>query len=192
MATRVKTGLHLPTVLQAIGVSSLTAYADNHEGLLERVFDGALNLYTPDAQNRCTSATCHRITFMYAPLYQHPQLNDATHSALHEMFGVANMQSFVHLERLTNKGQLVNFKGDDVYMPHLDRLALPICFIHGAKNECFLPESTLLTVDALRRENGDRYERHLIDGYGHIDCIYGKDAARDVYPIVSDFLDRTA
>jgi cholesterol oxidase len=40
--------------------------------------------------------------------------------------------------------------------------------------------------------NGDRYERHVIDGYGHIDCIYGKDAARDVYPIVSDFLDRTA
>ena len=24
------------------------------------------------------------------------------------------------------------------------------------------------------------------------DCIYGKDAARDVYPVVSDFLDRTA
>ena len=192
IATRVKTGLHLPTVLQAIGVSSLTAYADNHEGLLERVYDGALNLYTTDAQNRCSSATCHRITFMYAPLYQHPQLNDATHSVLHEMFGVANMQSFVHLERLTNKGQLVNFDGDNVYMPHLDRLALPICFIHGAKNECFLPESTELTVDALRRVNGDRYERHLIDGYGHIDCIYGKDAARDVYPIVSDFLDRTA
>jgi cholesterol oxidase len=192
VATRIKTGLHLPTVLQAIGVSSLTAYADNHQGLLERVYDGALNLYTPDADNRCSSATCHRITFMYAPLYQHPQLNDATHSALHEMFGVANMQSFVHLERLTNKGQLVNFAGDDVYMPHLDRLALPICFIHGAKNECFLPESTELTVDALRRANGDRYERHLIDGYGHIDCIYGKDAARDVYPIMSDFLDRTA
>ena len=152
MATRVKT--RPPPANRPAGDWRFvaTAYADNHEGLLERVFDGALNLYTPDAQNRCTSATCHRITFMYAPLYQHPQLNDATHSALHEMFGVANMQSFVHLERLTNKGQLVNFNGDDVYMPHLDRLALPICFIHGAKNECFLPESTLLTVDALRRE----------------------------------------
>lgn len=191
-ATRIKTGLHLPSFLNAIGIDSLTAYADNHEGLLERVYDAALNLYTPDVQNRCSSATCHRITFMYAPLYQHPQLNQATHDSLHEMFGIANMQSFMHLERLTNKGSLVSAKGEDVYMPHLDRMALPICFVHGAKNECFLPESTELTVEALRRANGDRYERHVIDGYGHIDCIYGKNAARDVYPVMSDFLDRTA
>jgi cholesterol oxidase len=192
VATRIKTGLHLPSFLQSIGIRSLTAYADNHQGLIERMYDGALNLYSPDVKNRCSSATCHRITFMYAPLYQHPQLNDATHGALHEMFGVANMQSFIHLERLTNKGELVNFNGEQAYMPHLDRLALPLCFIHGAKNECFLPESTELTVEALRRVNGDRYERHVIDGYGHIDCIYGKDAARDVFPVMSDFLDRTA
>ena len=191
-ATRIKTGLHLPSFLDAIGIDSLTAYADNHEGLLERVYDAALNLYRPDVQNQCSSATCHRITFMYAPLYQHPQLNQATHDALHEMFGIANMQSFIHLERLTNKGTLVDAQGADVYMPHLDRMALPICFVHGAKNECFLPESTALTVDALRRVNGDRYERHVIDGYGHIDCIYGKNAARDVYPVMADFLDRTA
>jgi cholesterol oxidase len=190
VATALKTGLHVPDFLAAIGVPSLNAYVDNRAGLLEKLGDAALRLYP--VGERCPSPVCHRITFMYAPLYQHPQLNDATHAVLHEMFGVANMQSFVHLERLTNKGQLVNFDGDNVYMPHLDRLALPICFIHGAKNECFLPESTELTVDALRRVNGDRYERHLIDGYGHIDCIYGKDAARDVYPVVSDFLDRTA
>jgi cholesterol oxidase len=192
MATRIKTGLHLPSFLHTMGIQSLTAYTDNHQGLIDRIYDGALNLYSPDVNNRCSSATCHRITFMYAPLYQHSQLNDATHGALHEMFGVANMQSFIHLERLTNSGQLVNFNGEPAYMPHLDRLALPLCFIHGAKNECFLPESTELTVNALRQVNGDRYERHVIDGYGHIDCIYGKDAARDVYPVVSDFLDRTA
>ena len=191
-ATRLKTGLHLPSFLRAIGIDSLSAYADNHEGLLERVYDAALNLYAPDVRNRCSSATCHRITFMYAPLYQHAQLNQATHDSLHETFGIANMESFIHLERLTNTGTLVNAKGQDVYMPHLDRMALPICFVHGAKNECFLPESTELTVAALRRVNGDRYERHVIDGYGHIDCIYGKNAAQDVYPVMSDFLERTA
>jgi len=191
-ATRIRTGLHLPSFLDAIGIDSLTAYADNQEGLIDRVYDTALNLYTPDVHNRCSSATCHRITLMYAPLYQHPKLNDTTHAVLHEMFGVANMQSFIHLERLTNEGQLVGFDGEDIYMPHLDRLALPMCFIHGAKNECFVPESTALTVEALRKVNGDRYERHVIHGYGHIDCIFGKDAARDVYPIVADFLDRTA
>ena len=60
-------------------------------------------------------------------------------------------------------------------MSHLDRLALPICFIHGAENQCFLPVSTELTYNALRAANGNSlYSRHVIPGYGHIDCIYGE------------------
>ena len=48
------------------------------------------------------------------------------------MFGVANMKSFIHLARLANTGHLVDFDGKNVYLPHLDRLAIPITFIHGA------------------------------------------------------------
>ncbi len=33
-------------------------------------------------------------------------------------------------------------------LPHLDRLALPITFIHGAKNACFRPKSTARTLVA--------------------------------------------
>ena len=33
------------------------------------------------------------------------------------------------------------------------------------------------------------YSRRTIPGYGHIDCIFGKDAARDVYPLVLEHLD---
>ena len=190
--TTIKTGLHVPSFLQAIGVTSLTAYTDNEEGLLDKMYDAGLNLFGADVAKFCSSATCHRITFMYALLYEHAQLNQATHDALHEMFGIANMQSFVHLEKLTNAGHLVNDAGDEVYMSQLKRLALPICFIHGSLNQCFLPESTALTLAALQAVNGDRYERHVIDGYGHIDCIFGKNAAVDVYPIIADYLDRTA
>ena len=74
-------------------------------------------------KERCDSPVCHRITFMYAPLYHHEQLNEATHDTLHEMFGVANMQSFEHLALLTRKGHLVAMDGKEAYLPHLDRLA---------------------------------------------------------------------
>ena len=47
--------------------------------------------------------------------------------------------------------------------------------------------------DALRAANGSAlYRRHVIPGYGHIDCIYGKDAVRDVYPLILAHLDETA
>jgi cholesterol oxidase len=192
ISTKIKSGLPLPSFLKAVGIDSLTAYADNHEGLVEKVYDAGLKLYPLDLKNRCTNATCHRITFMYAPLYEHANLNDATHNNLHEMFGVANMKSFNHLARLTTTGHLVDFNGGEVYMPHLDRLALPIAFIHGAQNECFLPESTEATMNDLIKANGSKfYQRHVIPGYGHIDCIYGKNAAKDVYPFVLEHLEAT-
>ena len=192
LATQIKSGVHLPSFLQAIGVDSLSAYVDNHESLLAKVYDAGLKLYPVELKNRCTNATCHRITFMYAPLYEHANLNEATHSNLHEMFGVANMKAFQHLARLTNTGHLVDFGGGEVYLPHLDRLAIPITFIHGEQNECFLPVSTELTMNELAKANGSNlYKRHVIPGYGHIDCIYGKNAARDVYPFVLEHLEAT-
>jgi len=192
LATHIKTGLHLPSFLKALGIDTLTAYVDNHEGLLAKVYDEALKLYPVELKNRCTNATCHRITFMYAPLYEHANLNELTHDALHEMFGVANMKAFIHLARLTNTGHLVDFDGNNVYLPHLDRLAIPICFIHGAQNECFLPESTEITLNDLARANGSKlYTRHVVPGYGHIDGIFGKNAAQDVYPLVLEHLEAT-
>ena len=64
-------------------------------------------------------------------------------------------------------------------------MAIPITFISGAENECFLPESTEITYNLLREKNGkDLYKRYVIPRYGHIDCIYGKNAVKDVYPLI--------
>lgn len=189
-ATRIKSGLYVPTVLQALGVDSLSAYVDSHADGLERLYDAALTLYPTSAEERCNNPVCRRITFMYAPLYEHEQLNSATHDAMHEMFGIGNMTAFDHLALLVRAGHLVGADGQEIYLPHLDRLALPITFIHGAENACFLPESTETTYDLLREKHGrDRYARYLIPNYGHIDCIFGKNAARDVYPLILKHLE---
>jgi cholesterol oxidase len=190
--TRVKAGLHLPEVLDALGIRSLTAYVDSHANWLQRLYDKALQLFGVGGEERCTSAVCHRITFMYSLLYEHDQLDGATHDALHEMFGVANTGALDHLALMVRAGKLVTASGADAYLPHLDRLAIPLTFIHGAENACFLPESTRLTVEALGRANGSRlYTRYLIPNYGHIDCIFGTHAARDVYPLVLKQLEAT-
>ncbi|MEP6716522.1 MAG: GMC oxidoreductase [Terriglobia bacterium] len=185
IATHIKTGLHVPSFLKAIGVNTLSAFASTKESLLEKVYDQGLRLYPLQLKDRCENLTCHRISFMYAPLYEHEQLNELTHETLYETFGVGNMKAFQHLATLTNVGHLVNFAGENVYLPHLERLAIPITFIHGADNECFEPKSTEITFDLLRNANGkELYDRHVIPGYGHIDCIFGKNASTDVFPII--------
>ncbi|MBZ5560913.1 MAG: GMC family oxidoreductase N-terminal domain-containing protein [Acidobacteriia bacterium] len=188
---KIRTGLHLPEFMGLLGIESLNAYVDSHADWGNRLYDRALELYP--VGEFCNSPVCRRITFMYAPLYRHEQLNPATHDALHEMFGIANIRAFEGLALMTRKGHVVAADGSEEYLPHLDRLAIPITFIHGELNECFLPESTAITYDLLGQKNGKGlYTRHVIPGYGHIDCIYGKDASKDVYPHILEHLESSA
>jgi cholesterol oxidase len=142
----------------------------------------------------CESAVCHRISFLYSLLYEHDQLNTLTHEdGLAEMFGVASSSALDHLATIVRAGTVVGADGSDRYMPNLRRLALPLTIIHGSENACFYPESTAKTIDALSEENGPGlYNRYLIPDYGHIDCIFGKNAARDVYPYILRGLAPTA
>jgi cholesterol oxidase len=190
--TRIKSGLYMPNLLAKLGVDSLTAYVDTHANWFEKLYDESLRVLPGEAEERCHSRVCRRITFMYAPLYEHDQLNRQTHDTLHETFGIANTAAFEHLALLVREGHLVDAGGNDAYMPHLDRLAIPIHFIHGAENACFLPRSTELTVERLSRANDPRlYSRDVIPRYGHIDCIMGANAVRDVFPRIARHLDDT-
>jgi len=112
--------------------------------------------------------------------------------ALAEMFGVSNMKSFEHLALTVRKEKAVDFEGHDVYMPHADRINIPIKFISGENNECYLPSSTLKTYELLTKVNGPKYSRDVIKGYGHIDCIFGKNAVVDVFPKILEHLEQTA
>ncbi|MGB6165025.1 MAG: alpha/beta fold hydrolase [Pseudonocardiaceae bacterium] len=190
--TRIKSGLHLPTFLERLGVESLTAYTDTHADWLSRLYDRSLEVFAEREEEQCTNPVCHRITFMYSLLYEHRQLNSLTHDSLHEMFGIASSRELEHLALMVRAGGLRSVDAEDIYLPHLERLAIPITFIHGAENSCFLPESTATTMNLLCQRNGAHlYRRHVIPGYGHIDCIFGKHAARDVYPLILEHLETT-
>ena len=190
--TKFKSVIHTPEALAAIGFDSLTAYVDSTSDWKAKLFDDALRIYPVSRDELCRDPVCHRITFLYSLLYEHAQLNDLIHGNLHELFGAGNIKTFEHLALMVRKGQVVSAKGEDIYLPHLDRLALPIRFIHGAENQCYVPESTQLTVDALTSANGAGfYSRTVVPGYGHIDCIFGKNAANDIYPLVLDHLEST-
>lgn len=190
IGTKLKTGLHVPGVLDALGVDSLTAYVDADSGWMDKLFDHALALNPANWKQYDPNPVSRRITFLYSRLYELDNLNEVLYNNLHELFGVASIRQFEHLATMVRKGTVVSADGDDVYMPNLGRLALPVLFLSGAKNDCFLPESTERTRKALAQANGaGLYERQVIPGYGHIDCIFGQQAWRDVYPFIAQHLD---
>ncbi len=191
LAMRVKSGLHLPDVLDRLGVHHLTAQPGPTPSWVDGAFDELLRLTPMPAPERCQSTACHRISFLYGRLYDHRNLNELTHATLHETFGSGNVKGFEHLALLARRRRAVRADGSDDYLEHPERMKIPVAFIHGADNVCFLPDSTLKTYDWLRSHNGDLYSRQVIPGYGHLDCIMGQDAWRDVYPFILDHLEAT-
>jgi cholesterol oxidase len=178
---RVKSGLHLPEVLKAFGKQSLTARTDL-KGWQSRIFDTALRLLP--AEEGCTNPVCRRITFMYGPMYEHEQLSRPVHDGVHELFGVTSLSAFDQLARMVRQGHAVKTDGAS-YIRNLERLSIPITYLHGEKNHCFLPSSTQATYDALVSANGAQlYHRVVLADYGDIDCIIGKNASRDVFPLI--------
>jgi len=181
--TRIKAGLYMPDLLKMVGIKSMNSYVDTHSDWKQKLFDMALKFQLVEAEERCQSATCHRITFMYGHLYEHDKINPATHSSLHELFGVANMAAFDHLAVMIRKKHLVTEKGKNSYLPNIENMQLPFLMIHGEENQCYLPKSTEKSLFRLINANGNEYyDRVIIPDYGHIDCIIGANAVNDVYP----------
>lgn len=186
---RIKADLHMSELLQHLGVKDLTVLTHADEWP-QNLLDEALRLYPVGHEEGCGNAVCHRATFLYGLLYEHAQLSDTLHSNLQELFGVHDTKLFSQLSAMVRAGHVVNENAENVYLPNLEGMDLPIGFIHGAENRCYLPVSTEKTFKLLTdRFGAQQYERHVIPGYGHLDCIFGKDAAADVYPVIVRYLD---
>jgi cholesterol oxidase len=187
---KIRAGLYLADVISALGVDTLTTDIEKDPSWSEKLYDTALRLY-PSGKESCSSAFCRRVMFQYGEVYDHDQLNDATHEHLHEAFGVSNLKTFKQITVAIRKGHFVSADGDDVYLPAAHNLKLPIAFLHGEHNRLFRPEGSALTFEYLKEKNGpEYYTRHVIKDYAHMDCFIGKNAARDVYPVVTAELDR--
>jgi cholesterol oxidase len=126
---------------------------------------------------------CRRLLFIFHEIYRHEQLNSETHDTVYQWFGTSSMAALQHLSLIVRTGHVVDAEGQEVYLPHWDRLRIPISFMHGALNRVFPPAATRLTYERLSDAFGaERYRRQEFEGYNHMDCFIGRTAARDVYP----------
>lgn len=187
---QLRAGIFAANLIEAMGIDVLSTHIDDDPSWRERLYDKALAFY-PEGDEPCDRPFCRRVAFTFGESYEHDQLNEATHDHLNEAFGDANITTLRHVTKMIREGHAVSMDGDHDYLDDVDNLKLPITFIHGERNRLFLPEGSALTYEWLQEHNDPSlYSRHVIPDYAHMDCFVGKDAARDVYPLVTAELDR--
>jgi cholesterol oxidase len=183
----VKAAFNIGSFLEALDIDTLNTDFDSDrwddilaDAILKLNFDGP----------PCNSAVCRRIWMIYGEVFGHGQLNDATHQAVHEMFGIANITAFNHILTMIREGKIVDKDGNDVYLPNIGRLKIPLTLFQAEGNKLFLPEGTEKTFNLLCEKNGaNGYELIVVPKYQHMDCFIGKNAASDIFPTILAQLD---
>ncbi|KAL3470296.1 FAD/NAD(P)-binding domain-containing protein [Aspergillus californicus] len=161
------------------------SFLENKKGVGQRALDAVLSFY-PISRRRdfCTSSACHRTSFAFGLLWNHRNISRAIHDNIDTFFARTPTKVMEYIVRVGSRGGCMdNDLRPLLTRDNLQRLrGVPILFISGAENEVFNPETTLRDYELLRRDFGeDMYRRFLVEGYGHLDPIVGKDADRDVY-----------
>lgn len=169
-------GLHAPTV-----VSKLVA--------------GMIAL----AHHECNNPVCKGVSFTYGTgfpaLWSHENLNDATHEWIKQEFAHVPITFFEQMAQCIEAGHLVSVDGlrelPSNFVQREPATTARFAFFAGLDNHCFLAESQQRTFDFFNSWRKNYHSLHMIPHYGHLDIFFGKNAAKDVFPLISEELDRT-
>jgi hypothetical protein len=180
-------------------VRRLTRFLDPQWGLDAPTLTAkALNGVVQLTHHECHNPVCKEVSFTYGSgfpaLWRHENLNEETHEWLKQEFAAVPLSFFAQMRRCVDAGHLVAVDG----RPELpsDFAAQPpqtearFVLFAGRKNRCFLPESQVETFRWLDAHRPGYHALHELPTYSHLDVFMGKDAARDVFPLMIDELDR--
>ena len=154
------------------------------------------------AHRECDVPACHMVSFMWGDgnpaVWRHENLSEITHQRTGDLFGAVNINYYLHLRKMVQRGAAVKYDEVDPRYAHLpnnylDRAAdvrTPVLFMTGDQNRVFLDSNVIAFNTLARLAPGNRHELKTLAGYGHQDPFMGVNNHLDVFPLVVDFLNR--
>jgi hypothetical protein len=166
-------------------------------------------LYSPTTMSRlirllvlivhheCDNPVCKMVSFTYGAgfpaLWSHENLNDETHEWLKDEFAHVPITFFRQMARCVEEGHLVSVDGlgelPESFVAEPPQTDARFAFLAGEKNHCFLPESQKRTFDFLDSVDKNHHSYHMLRNYGHLDVFMGRNAHRDVFPLILNELE---
>ena len=152
----------------------------------------------------------HRADFIFGQLFELPQLACATLASLDALVGWVKVPMLAQAIHFARQQQLTDTQGVNTLVSQASLSAgfdFPVLMIHGRLNRVFDWQGSLDSLCQLQQVRGEApnmppivrgcrvhygadsaTQLALFEGYGHLDCLIGQHAHRDVFPTVIDFL----
>ncbi len=148
--------------------------------------------------HECDNTVCRMVSFTYGTgfpcLWSHDLITDDVHDWIEGEFAEVPFTFFAQMMRSVVRGHLVPMD-DGLGLPRSLVAAPPatdarFVLLAGAENKCFLPESQERTFAFLDGHRRGYHALHVLPRYGHLDVFLGRDAGRDVFPLILEELSR--
>jgi lysosomal acid lipase/cholesteryl ester hydrolase len=151
----------------------------------------------------CDVPACHMLSMMWGSgrpaLCSHDKLHPETHTRCGDLYGATGLHYYRHVRKMVLAGRAVKYNSKDPrfhglpddYLAGAADVHTPVLLTTGDTNLVFADSN----VECWRRLEAvapGRHELKVFPGYGHQDVFMGKDASRDVFPQMLDFLERLA
>ncbi|XP_057777960.1 uncharacterized protein LOC130996678 [Salvia miltiorrhiza] len=133
---------------------------------------------------RCTCHECEVFSGIFGNAFWHENISQEMHQWMNkENLPRLPMAAFPHLRKICNAGFIVDSRGNNSYLIHPERMALPTLYISGGRTLLATPETSFLGNKYMKlHQPGYRHERVVVDGFGHSDLLIGEESCEKVFP----------
>jgi pimeloyl-ACP methyl ester carboxylesterase len=186
-------------VLATDTVGAMVDYVNPQWGLhVSGFWPLVIDWWVRATHHECRNGVCKHSSFTYGSgfptLWLHENLSDETHEWLKGEFAHVPMSFFRQMKRCIARGNLVSTGKYDAlpkdFCAQPPRTHARFVFLGGQHNACFRSASMAKTFDFFDRHGPGRHAFYELAGYGHLDVFIGKNAHRDVFPLIIDELGR--
>ena len=170
----------------------------------------AWGLHAPDFKSKMLSfivSATHRekdtlvgkfVSFTYGAgfpaLWLLENLDEQTMQWIQYEFAAVPLTFFGHIKKCIKRGALTPLSSDihkhSTYLDVAPQTDARIVLFAGEQNRCFHPDSQRRTFDYLNNINPGYHKLHVLDKYSHLDVFLGKNAHKDVFPIMINELNQ--
>ena len=179
--------------LSAWPIRLLSMLAKNPKTL----FTKALRFVVHLLHKECDNTVCKHASFIngsgHPTLWRHENLNKETHEWLSDEFGFVPTRFFTQIGRGIRAGELLavdNFPQlPKNFVKAKPNTSARFAFFCGKENVCFLPESQKRSFEHFDKIRPNYHSLNIVENYGHLCMFMGKNAYKDVFPLMLAELD---
>jgi hypothetical protein len=179
---------------------------DGQLGLLDQLIDRLLSsLPYPDEEfdienppfprwrKTPWTATRHRMDLLYGRDFAIANVDQPVFDFIDDHFGPLNMDTVAQAVHFARQHEISDWRGASLYLDDMAKSlaqlqAFRVLSVHGQDNGLCQAESGELTADLYEQVAPGRYERFVVPGHGHQDCLIGRHLATRVFPRIIGFL----